>query len=146
MMVGVWHAGTKLILNVLLGGNVTVARQAEKACRLTCFVTEETSPSSSAASTLASVGTGDVSAESDSTAVAEEGTGGSSAGAGAALAAESALAKSSSSTETEAAEGKVVPITYLFKTKHIQETDDFISIINSCIPKTSDKVAVGAGL
>jgi hypothetical protein len=145
MMVGVWHAGTKLILNVLLRGNVTVARQAEKACRLTCFVAE-TSPSSSAASTLASVGTGDVSAESDSTAVAEEGTGGSSAGAGAALAAESALAKSSSSTETEAAEGKVVPITYLFKTKHIQETDDFISIINSCIPKTSDKVAVGAGL
>lgn len=113
-------AGTKLILNILLDANVTVARQAEKACRITCIIAEP-APSLSVVHTPLPIGTGNDSAKGDLSAATADATATSSVSSSSACAALAASNASSLEKQSERlTEETMVPVTYLFKTKHVQ--------------------------
>lgn len=99
-------AGTKLILNVLLDASVTIAKQAERASRLTCFVTEteETSASASHSSTSETASSVDLLLKpgSEADVTAEGGSGGGN------------------SKGDDEDKSKVVPVSYLIKTKLVK--------------------------
>ena len=97
-------AGTKLILKLLLDASVTIAKQAERASRLTCFIaeTEETSSSHSSTSETASSVDLLLKPGSEADVTAEGGSGGGN------------------SKGDDEDKSKVVPVSYLIKTKLVK--------------------------
>ncbi|CAE7496411.1 unnamed protein product, partial [Symbiodinium microadriaticum] len=114
--------GTKLILNLLLDSSVTIAKQAERAIRLTCFALLDSTPAATASQ----------GPEADC-------AGQSSGSVLNLLAGGNAAAQEGGSNSKTA-----VPTSYLLKTKHIKETDDLIALIRAKLPQAPE-VAVENG-